>query len=101
MIRTQELLAARRVDGAEQYFTRAVDFGYSKTADETMEIWGREGSSPTSCASIRSFRPDVIVTRFPDGQPRRARASPGIGDPGPGGVRRGGRPVAVPGAMRT
>src|SRR5580700_6660551 len=41
VIRTQELLAARRVDGAEQFFTRAIDFGYSKTADEALEKWGR------------------------------------------------------------
>ena len=42
VIRTQELLAARRVDGAEQFFTRAIDFGYSKSADETLTKWGRE-----------------------------------------------------------
>jgi len=41
VIRTQELLAARRIDGAEQYFTRAIDFGYSKTAAETLAKWGR------------------------------------------------------------
>lgn len=65
VIRTQELLSARRVDGAEQYFTRAVDFGYSKTADETMAIWGRERILSDVVRAIREFRPDVIVTRFP------------------------------------
>jgi LmbE family N-acetylglucosaminyl deacetylase len=65
VIRTQELLAARGVDGAEQYFTRAVDFGYSKTADETMEIWGRDRILSDIVWVIRNFRPDVIVTRFP------------------------------------
>lgn len=65
VIRTQELLAARGVDGAEQYFTRAVDFGYSKAADETMEIWGRDKILSDIVWVIRNFRPDVIVTRFP------------------------------------
>jgi LmbE family N-acetylglucosaminyl deacetylase len=64
-IRTQELLAARSIDGAEQFFTRAIDFGYSKTAEETMEIWGRDDVLSDIVWVIRSFRPDVIVTRFP------------------------------------
>src|SRR6266566_995834 len=42
VIRTQELLAARKIDGAEQFFTRAIDFGFSKSADETLQKWGRE-----------------------------------------------------------
>ena len=67
VIRTQELLVARGVDGAEQYFTRAVDFGYSKTADETMEIWGHDEILSDVVWVIRNFRPDVIVTRFPTG----------------------------------
>jgi LmbE family N-acetylglucosaminyl deacetylase len=64
IIRTQELLAARRIDGAEQYFTRAIDFGYSKTLDETMRIWGKERILSDVVWIIRSFRPDVVVTRF-------------------------------------
>ncbi len=64
LLRTQELLAARRIDGAEQYFTRAVDFGYSKTAEETLEIWGKESVLGDIVWVIRKFRPDVIVTRF-------------------------------------
>ena len=64
VIRTQELLAARRVDGAEQFFTRAVDFGYSKTSEETLSIWGHEAVLSDVVWVIRSFRPDVIVTRF-------------------------------------
>lgn len=64
-IRTQELLAARRIDGAEQYFTRAVDFGYSKTTEESLAIWGKEAVLADMVWVIRSFRPDVIVTRFP------------------------------------
>lgn len=64
LLRTQELLAARRIDGAEQYFTRAVDFGYSKTAEETLEIWGKESVLGDLVWVIRKFRPDVIVTRF-------------------------------------
>ncbi len=65
VIRTQELLAARAIDGAEQYFTRAIDFGYSKTADETMAIWGQQKILSDVVWVIRNFRPDVIVTRFP------------------------------------
>ncbi len=64
VIRTQELLAARRIDGAEQYFTRAIDFGYSKTLEETIRIWGRERVLSDVVWIIRSFRPDVVVTRF-------------------------------------
>lgn len=64
LIRTQELLAARRIDGAEQMFTRARDFGYSKSADETLRIWGREEALGDVVLAIRRFRPDVIVTRF-------------------------------------
>ncbi|RPJ47533.1 MAG: PIG-L family deacetylase, partial [Candidatus Latescibacterota bacterium] len=65
VIRTQELLAARRIDGAEQFFTRAVDFGYSKGPDETIEKWGREAILSDVVRVIRSFQPDVIVMRFP------------------------------------
>lgn len=65
MIRTQELLAARRVDGAEQFFSRAYDFGYSKTADETLKIWGKEKILADIVWVIRKFQPDVIITRFP------------------------------------
>jgi LmbE family N-acetylglucosaminyl deacetylase len=64
VIRTQELIGARRIDGGEQYFTRALDFGYSKTADETMAKWGREEILSDFVRVIRAFRPDVIVTRF-------------------------------------
>lgn len=64
LIRTQELLSARRIDGAEQYFTRAVDFGYSKTAEETFEFWGKEEVLADIVWVIRKFRPDVIITRF-------------------------------------
>ncbi len=69
IIRTQELLAARGVDGAEQYFTRAVDFGYSKTAEETLEFWGEDAVLADVVWVIRSFRPDVIITRFPTDRP--------------------------------
>jgi len=65
IIRTQELLAARGIDGAEQYFTRAVDFGYSKTPEETLAFWGKDAILADVVWVIRSFRPDVIVTRFP------------------------------------
>jgi LmbE family N-acetylglucosaminyl deacetylase len=64
LIRTQELLAARRIDGAEQFFTRARDFGYSKNPDETLRIWGKDAVLADVVTVIRRFRPDVIITRF-------------------------------------
>jgi len=66
LIRTQELLAARRIDGAEQFFTRANDFGFSKTADESFKIWGKEQILADVVWIIRNFKPDVIITRFPE-----------------------------------
>lgn len=65
VIRTQELLAARRIDGGKQFFTRANDFGYSKSAKETQEIWNREQVLSDVVWVYRNFRPDVIITRFP------------------------------------
>ncbi|MGA7992577.1 MAG: PIG-L family deacetylase [Thermoanaerobaculia bacterium] len=65
VLRTQELLAARRIDGARQFFTRAIDFGYSKNPDETFAVWGHEQVLSDVVWVVRSFRPDVIVTRFP------------------------------------
>jgi len=65
VIRTQELLAARRVDGSEQFFTRAIDFGYSKNPQETLGIWGHDTILADVVWVIRKFQPDVIVTRFP------------------------------------
>lgn len=65
MIRTQELLAARRIDGAEQYFSTAYEFGYSKTLDETLKIWDKEKILSDVVWVIRKFKPDVIITRFP------------------------------------
>jgi LmbE family N-acetylglucosaminyl deacetylase len=64
LIRTEELLAARRIDGAEQFFTRARDFGYSKSPEETLRIWGKEAVLADVVTVIRRFRPDVIITRF-------------------------------------
>ena len=65
LIRTQELLGARRVDGAEQFFTRAIDFGYSKNPEETFAIWGKERTLADVVYVIRRLRPDIIITRFP------------------------------------
>jgi hypothetical protein len=62
--RTQELLAARRLDGGRQYFTRAKDFGFSKDYQDTLRIWDRQAVLADIVRVIRSFRPDVIVTRF-------------------------------------
>ena len=69
VIRTQELLAARRIDGAEQFFTRAIDFGFTKTSQETFEKWGHDKTLSDVVWVIRRFRPDVIVLRF-TGTPR-------------------------------
>lgn len=65
LIRTQELLAAREVDGGEQYFSRANDFGFSKTPEETLQFWGEEDILGDAVWVIRQLRPDVIITRFP------------------------------------
>src|SRR5262245_22032495 len=64
VIRTEELLAARRVDHAKQFFSRAIDFGFSKTAEESMRIWDHDKILSDVVWVIRKFRPDVIVTRF-------------------------------------
>ena len=65
LIRTQELLAARKVDGAEQYFTRAYEFGFSKSAEEALRIWDREKILSDVVWVIRQYQPDVIIKRFP------------------------------------
>ena len=65
IIRTQELLAARRIDGGEQFFTRALDFGYSKNPAETLAIWNHDLILADVVWNIRRFQPDVIITRFP------------------------------------
>ena len=65
LIRTQELLAARRVDGAEQFFTRAFDFGFSKNPEETFTKWNKEKILSDVVWVIRTFQPDVVITRFP------------------------------------
>ncbi len=65
LIRTQELLAARRIDGGQQFFTRANDFGFSKNAKETFEIWGKDEILSDVIRVYRQFQPDVILTRFP------------------------------------
>ncbi len=67
ILRTEELLAAHRFDGAEQYFTRAVDFGYSFSTDETLEQWGREEILGDFVRHIRTLRPDVVVSLGVDG----------------------------------
>jgi LmbE family N-acetylglucosaminyl deacetylase len=64
VIRTQELLAARRLDGGQQFFSRAIDFGFSKDVNQTLKIWDRQQVVGDIVRIIRKFRPDVIVTRF-------------------------------------
>ena len=69
MIRTEELLAARRLDGGRQFFSRAYDFGFSKTADETLTHWQRDSIMRDVVTVVRSFRPQIIVAVF-SGTPR-------------------------------
>src|SRR5882724_8236858 len=64
VVRTQELLAARRIDGGQQFFTRALDFGFSKDYKETFRIWDRQQVLADVVRVIREFRPDVVITRF-------------------------------------
>ena len=66
LIRTQEMLAARRVDGAEQFFTRAFDFGFSKSTAEALKTWDKDKILSDVVWVIRKFQPDVIITRFPE-----------------------------------
>ncbi len=67
VIRTEELMAARRFDGAEQFFTRAYDFGFSKSVEETLDYWNRDEMLLSDVVRvIRRFRPDVIVSVFAD-----------------------------------
>ena len=65
LIRTQELLAARRIDGANQYFSQAFDFGFSKSTDEALSFWNKELVLSNLVYVIRKLRPDIIFTRFP------------------------------------
>ena len=67
VLRTGELAALHRFDGAEQYFTRAVDFGYSFSLEETFEKWGRDEITADYVRLIRMIRPDVIITLPPTG----------------------------------
>lgn len=66
LIRTQELLAARRIDGAEQFFTRAYDFGFCKSPEEALTTWGHDKILSDVVWVVRKFRPDVIIARFPE-----------------------------------
>jgi LmbE family N-acetylglucosaminyl deacetylase len=69
VIRTEELLAARRIDGAHQYFARGYDFGFSKTADETRKHWPQDSLLNDVVTVIRAFRPHIVITTF-SGTPR-------------------------------
>ena len=99
VIRTQELLAARRLDGGRQFFTRAIDFGFSKSPAETLKIWDRTAVVSDIVRVIRTFRPDVIITRFSPAR-GRPRAPHRVGDPGRRGIQARRRPEGVPRADR-
>ena len=66
LIRTQELMAARHLDGAEQFFSRAYDFGFSKTTAESLSLWNEQKILSDVVWIIRKFQPDIIITRFPE-----------------------------------
>lgn len=65
LIRTHELLEARKLDGAQQFFTRAIDFGFSKNTTDTFKQWDENSITADVVWVIRTFRPDVIICRFP------------------------------------
>ncbi len=69
VIRTQELINARKIDGGEQFFTTANDFGYSKHPKETLKIWNKEDILSQIIFLIRKFKPDVIINRFNEKTP--------------------------------
>ncbi len=71
LIRTQELLAARKIDGGTQFFTLANDFGYSKNPEETLSIWDRKKVLAQTIAQIEKFKPDIIINRFNSGSSGR------------------------------
>ncbi len=64
ILRTEELLAARRIDGAQQFFGEEYDFGFSKSADETLQKWGHDEALGDFVRIIRRYRPDVVISRF-------------------------------------
>ncbi len=100
VIRTQELLAARKIDGAEQFFTRAIDFGFSKTPQETLEKWGHDkilGDVVWVIRRVSAGRYHSALLRY---APRRPRPAPGIGDSRQRSVFRGRRSPAFPRATQ-
>ena len=64
LIRTQELMSARRIDGAEQFFSRAFDFGFTKTTQEALQTWGEDKILSDVVWAIRQIKPDIIINRF-------------------------------------
>jgi LmbE family N-acetylglucosaminyl deacetylase len=66
LIRTQEMMAARRVDGADQFFTRAFDFGFTKSTEEALKIWDKDKILSDVVWVIRKFQPDILIVRFPE-----------------------------------
>src|SRR5450755_2209923 len=66
LIRTQEMLAARRIDGADQFFTRAFDFGFTKSTEEALKIWDKDKILSDVVWVIRKFQPDILIVRFPE-----------------------------------
>ena len=95
LLRTEELLAARRLDGARQFFTRAYDFGFSKTLDDTWAHWPRDTILKDVVRVVRRFRPQVIVTVF-SGTPRDGHGQHQAAAGRRGGVQAAGDSTAFP-----
>jgi LmbE family N-acetylglucosaminyl deacetylase len=116
LLRTEELLSARSLDGGRQYFTRAYDFGYSKTLDDTWQHWQRDSILKDVVRVIRQFQPQIIVSVF-SGTPEdghgqhqaagwarsgfEAAADPRASGTGPRGGPRPGAPTSPAGARFT
>jgi LmbE family N-acetylglucosaminyl deacetylase len=65
LIRTHELMEARQIDGAQQLFTHVIDFGYTKSPEETFKFWDRNNLDKDVKAAVEHYKPDVIICRFP------------------------------------
>ena len=101
VLRTQELLAARRLDGAKQFFSRAIDFGYSKSPEETLRDLGQGAGARGHRAGHPHVPPGRDRDALPDDRRGRPRPPHGFGDPRRGGVQGRGRSVAFPRAARS
>ena len=97
LIRSRELLAAREVDGGRQYFTRAYDFGFTRSLDETLRLWPKEVLLEDAVRVIRRFKPQVVVSVFPPSPQAGHGQHQAAGAVAPEAFRLAGDPAALPG----